>query len=54
MGIIDYFQLYTYNKCFEKYTKKVIKLSYSLDTSSQPPKYYAKRFINFIDLIMKY
>ena len=54
MGIIDYFQLYTYNKCLEKYTKKLLKFSINLDTSSQPPKFYAKRFKEFLNLIIKF
>lgn len=54
MGVIDYFQLYTYSKCMEKYTKKCLNCKYDLDTSSQPSGYYARRFMNYVKLIMKY
>ena len=54
MGVIDYFQLYTYSKCMEKYTKKTVNCKYNLDTSSQPSGYYARRFMNYVKLIMRY
>lgn len=51
-GVIDYFQLYDYKKMIEKYFKKLMKCNPRLDTSSQPPKYYAMRFEQFVEGIM--
>ena len=44
IGIIDYFQLYDLQKMGERFIKRTIKCNSKLDTSSQPPKIYAKRF----------
>ena len=52
IGIIDYFQLYNLSKFFEKWSKKLINLNCSLETSSQPSGYYARRFISFINKII--
>jgi Phosphatidylinositol-4-phosphate 5-Kinase len=52
-GIIDYFQLYDCKKSMEKFFKKLMTCNPSLDTSSQPPKYYADRFIRWVNLILK-
>ena len=52
IGIIDYFQLYTFSKFFEKYSKKLINCRFNLETSSQPSGYYAKRFTDFINKIL--
>lgn len=48
IGIIDYFQLYDYKKAFERFFKRLAKCNPRLDTSSQPPKIYAARFLNFM------
>ncbi len=53
VGIIDYFQLYTLSKRFEACWKKTKTCSPSLQTSSQPPKYYGDRFFSFIQKIMR-
>jgi hypothetical protein len=52
IGIIDYFQLYTFAKFFEKWSKKLINLNCNLETSSQPAGYYARRFISFVNKIL--
>jgi len=44
VGIIDYFQLYNFKKAMERLTKRVLKCNSRLDTSSQPPKFYGRRF----------
>ena len=51
-GIIDYFQLYDCQKSLERFFKKVMKCSPNLDTSSQPPKYYAERFNKWTKIIL--
>lgn len=48
VGIIDYLQLYTFNKAAERAWKRFSKCSPNLETSSQPPDIYAKRYTNFI------
>lgn len=53
IGIIDYFQLYTLSKRFEACWKKTKTCSPSLQTSSQPPKYYGDRFFSFVQKIMR-
>lgn len=53
LGIIDYFQKYNFQKMFEKYGKKIIKLNAMLDTSSQNPHDYADRFINLLENIFE-
>jgi len=53
IGIIDYFQKYTAKKFLEKFMKKVMHADYELDTSSQDPKTYAVRFLNFMKRIVK-
>lgn len=52
IGIIDYFQLYDYKKAFERFIKRLAKCNPRLDTSSQPPKIYATRFLNFMRTII--
>lgn len=53
-GIIDYFQLFTRSKAAERLFKRVVKCSPNLETSSQPPKRYSTRFIDFVKLYFKY
>jgi len=48
VGIIDYLQEYNFKKAFERFMKRLRKLSPQLDTSSQDPNYYSQRFIRFI------
>lgn len=50
-GIIDFFQLYTFGKMTEKYFKKIKKMEWGLETSSQPPDYYASRFEAYMKVI---
>jgi len=52
VGIIDYLQPYNFKKAFERFMKRVRKLSPQLDTSSQDPEYYSGRFIRFITHIV--
>lgn len=52
IGIIDYFQLYTFGKRAERFFKKVQKCNANLETSSQPPFYYGERFIDFMRKIV--
>jgi len=47
VGIIDYFQLYTFGKSMERFCKRTIKCNCNLETSSQPPDKYAGRFIEY-------
>ena len=51
IGVIDYFQLYTFSKLFEKYWKKMIKIDWRLETSSQPSTYYSDRFASYMNKI---
>lgn len=44
LGIIDYFQLYDFNKRLERFFKSTIKCNCNLDTSAQPPRKYSQRF----------
>lgn len=53
LGIIDYFQLYDLKKKFERSYKRVQKCDPGLETSSQPPSRYARRFERFIESITK-
>ena len=46
IGVIDYFQLFDFNKALERFAKKVMKCNLKLDTSAQPPKKYGERFKN--------
>ena len=50
IGIIDYFQLYTWKKSIERAVKRVKTCSPLLETSSQPPDRYARRFSRFMDM----
>jgi hypothetical protein len=52
IGIIDYFQLYDFKKAFERFFKRLAKCNPRLDTSSQPPKIYANRFLGFMRTII--
>lgn len=49
IGIIDYFQLYTWGKAIERFVKRVSKCSPNLETSSQPPTHYSNRFVKFFE-----
>jgi hypothetical protein len=51
VGIIDYFQLFTFQKRMEKYVKILMNCKLGLDTSSQPSNKYAERFNNYISSI---
>lgn len=51
MGIVDYLQLWTNMKKFEKTAKRFINISPQLDTSAQDPVTYSKRFIVLIERI---
>jgi ribosomal protein S19 len=51
IGIIDFFQKYTFAKWFEKYYKIMINLKYDLNTSSQPARVYAQRFLDYMETI---
>lgn len=48
VGIIDYFQQYTFSKFLEKYAKRLIYCSCGLDTSSQSSGVYSQRFFNYM------
>ena len=48
VGIIDYFQLFTFSKAMEKYMKILVNCKLGLDTSSQPPEKYAVRYMNYM------
>lgn len=47
MGIIDYLQLYTFQKMTEKYCKRILNCNSKLDTSSKNPEKYSTRFLEF-------
>jgi len=50
LGIIDYLQPYNLKKKVEKWWKKISKRNLSLDTSTQDPQTYARRFnMNLVD-----
>lgn len=49
IGIIDYLQLYTWGKAFERLFKRLKTCNPRLDTSSQPPEKYAARFFRFAE-----
>lgn len=51
IGIIDYLQIYNFQKKLEKLGKQILNLSLNLDTSSQNPRIYSQRFINFVQKI---
>jgi 1-phosphatidylinositol-4-phosphate 5-kinase len=48
IGIIDYFQLYTWGKAAERFYKRASRCDPSLQTSSQPPVTYSRRFYNYL------
>lgn len=48
IGLIDYFQRYTWGKSFERLFKKAKTCDPNLQTSSQPASRYANRFMAFI------
>lgn len=52
IGIIDYLQPYDLQKFIEKNAKKLFTLKFGLDTSSQPPKAYQKRFMEYMKKII--
>ena len=52
IGIIDYLQPYDLQKFLEKNAKKLLTLKFGLDTSSQPPKAYQKRFMEYMKKII--
>lgn len=52
LGIIDYFQLYTFQKSAERFFKRLMKCNPKLDTSSQPPLIYSTRFIDWTQKII--
>lgn len=52
LGIIDYFQLYNFQKASERFFKRLMKCNPKLDTSSQPPLIYSKRFIAWSEKII--
>jgi len=52
LGIIDYLQLYTFQKKWEKIGKRLMKCNPKLDTSSQNPVRYAERFSKFMRMIV--
>ena len=52
IGIIDYFQRYTFSKMMEKCWKKTSNFSPNLNTSSQPPEKYGARFFQFSERIL--
>ena len=45
IGIIDYFEKYTFVKALERYIKVLLNCKLGLDTSSQPADRYAPRFM---------
>jgi hypothetical protein len=49
---VDYLQLWTHLKKFEKAAKKLINASPQLDTSAQDPVTYSNRFIALIERIL--
>jgi 1-phosphatidylinositol-4-phosphate 5-kinase len=51
LGIIDYFQQYTFSKFVEKYSKRLIYCSCGLDTSSQSSAVYSQRFFKYMTKI---
>lgn len=53
IGVIDYFQLYTFQKMLERFSKRLLKCNASLDTSSQPPKFYSERFLEAVKSMLK-
>jgi len=53
VGIVDYLQPYNFQKAFEKVMKKVKKLNFRLDTSSQEPVFYSERFLDFVQKIVE-
>jgi Phosphatidylinositol-4-phosphate 5-Kinase len=53
LGIIDYFQLYTFSKSAERFLKRTQKCNPSLETSAQPPLRYGERFLHFLQKITR-
>ena len=51
VGIIDYFQLFTFSKWMEKYMKILVNCKLGLDTSSQPADKYAQRYYDYVSSI---
>lgn len=51
IGIIDFFQMFTLSKWIEKYYKIFINMRFDLNTSSQPAKVYADRFLSYMERI---
>jgi 1-phosphatidylinositol-4-phosphate 5-kinase len=49
-GVVDYFQLFNFNKRLERTLKRLMKCNPKLETSSQPPKRYSRRFYTRIAL----
>lgn len=49
IGIIDYLQPYTWSKAFERIFKRIRTCNPRLETSTQPPERYAKRFYAFTE-----
>ena len=52
LGIIDYLQVYNFQKKVELHFKRLKTATLNLDASSQPPNIYAKRFISFVRKIL--
>lgn len=51
MGIIDYLQLYTFQKRAERFFKRLRSCDSKLDTSSSDPETYADRFLRFAEKV---
>ena len=52
IGIIDYFQLFTFKKMTERWFKRTRHCNCDLETSSQPPYRYSVRFVEFVKKIV--
>lgn len=52
LGIIDYFQLFTFKKMTERWLKRTRHCNCDLETSSQPPYRYGVRFVEFVKKIV--
>jgi 1-phosphatidylinositol-4-phosphate 5-kinase len=52
LGIIDYFQLFTFKKMSERWLKRIRHCDCDLQTSSQPPNRYSVRFLQFVQQII--
>ena len=53
VGIIDVLQKYTWKKYFERLFKRLARCKPSLDTSSQPPAAYSKRFYEYMQEVFR-